>query len=630
MKSLDLRTLLHDAAADVLRETVIAWLGPDAASAPAGGKSPSRAALVGSLSAAMEDEATVLRRLQQLPRKLQDLLEPFLQAPGSVISVQQLFSTQGQAFKSRFDLEACLAALQREGMLFPANDKRWTDYQAQGYAVPAELARCVIDHRARARSALKDLITLQGFLDARHFRARNQKATKAGKNGKPVEGADEKAADHARKIYKLYAMGSAIASRRGKLPKEVAAAFEVSMLKHGGLSSWEELAAEFDDGEVPDAELCRKCLEESMLGTVAPLPLLRLGIQPMENAFVLFHEVVLEELLKHANKHAVEVQEELSCGANLASNVGRFLRELHQSTVLFTAEGDLFKASHKRIAGSLLPIAGGFLQPEAQLELVYKFCLFRRLIDRRGERALRPTPQGMEFDRAPLADQQKLLLQHFIEDRSLPGESFHHVRMRRVLLRLLRRGQPMVWQEMTCLPFLARNAYLAQLDGAQVEEFFAARCQGAAYAPSENLQQMARNLLLWVKRRLYPLGLVDIGLRDGRPVALRLSQLGADLLEAESAAKAGGTRSTVLVNPDFEILMFPGDDVHEAVHAFDRFAKRQKSDHVHQFKLDQVTLRAGLAEGLTLEDIVRELNDRARAPIPQNVLYSLEEWARHG
>ena len=180
------------------------------------------------------------------------------------------------------------------------------------------------------------------------------------------------------------------------------------------------------------------------------------------------------------------------------------------------------------------------------------------------------------------------------------------------------------------MPFLARNAYLAQLDGAQVEEFFAARCQGAAYAPSENLQQMARNLLLWVKRRLYPLGLVDIGLRDGRPVALRLSQLGADLLEAESAAKAGGTRSTVLVNPDFEILMFPGDDVHEAVHAFDRFAKRQKSDHVHQFKLDQVTLRAGLAEGLTLEDIVRELNDRARAPIPQNVLYSLEEWARHG
>ncbi|MEQ1632120.1 MAG: helicase-associated domain-containing protein [Planctomycetota bacterium] len=630
MKSLDLRTLLRDAAADVLRETSVAWLGSEVGNQPDGGKPPSRAALLGALAAAMEDEALVLRRLQQLPRKLQDLLEPFLQAPGTVLAVQQLFSTQGQAFKSRFDLEACLAALQREGLLFPAADKRWTDYGGQGYAVPTELAGCVVEHRNRSRSALKDVITLQGFLDARHFRARNDKAAKAGKNGKPALGGDEKAADHARKIYKLYAMGSAIASRRSKLPPPVAAAFLVSMTKHGGLSTWDELAAEFEDGEVQDQELCRKCLEESMLGTVAKLPLLRLGIQPVESAFVLFHEVVLEELLKHARQHPVEVQEELACGANLASNVGRFLRELHQSKVLFTAEGDLFKASHKRIASSLLPIAGGFLQPEAQLELVYKFCLFRRLIDRRGERALRPTPQGMEFDRAPLSEQQKLLLQHFVEDRSLPGEAFHQVRMRRVLLRLLRRGEPMVWQEMNYLPFLARNAYLAQIDGAQVEEFFAARFQGAGYTPTETLQQMARNLLLWVKRRLYPLGLVDIGLRDGRPVALRLSRLGAELLEAESAAKAAGTRSTVLVNPDFEILLFPGDDVHEAVHAFDRFAKRVKSDHVHQFQLEPATLRAGIAEGLTLDEIVRELKDRARAPVPQNVLYSLSEWAQQG
>lgn len=635
MKSLDLRSLLKDASADVLRETAVAWKKSE----PKGdGKGASRAALVADLAAAMEDEANVLQRLLALPRKLQDLLEPFLQGESVVLSVQQLFATQGQAFKSRFDLEACLAALQREGMLFPAADKRWTDFEGQGYAVPTELVRCVLGHRQRSRSALKDLLTLQGFLDARHFRQRAQKAGKAekasaekngrtAKNGK-AESADDKAADHARKIYKLYAMGSAIASRRAKLPATVASVFETAMVKHGGLSAWADLVAEFDADQAPDAELCKKCLEDAMLGTVGPLPLLRLGIQPADSYFVLFHEVVLEELLKHATRHPVEVHEELVCGGNLASNVGRFLRELHQSKVLFTAEGDLFKASHKRIATSLLPLPGGFLPGEAQLELIYKFCLFRRLIDRRGERALRPTPQGMEFDRAPLHEQQKLLLQHFVEDRSLPGEPFHHVRMRRVLLRLLRRGEPGVWQEMTCLPFLARNAYLAQLDGEQVEAHFAARFQGAGYTPGETLQQMAMNLLAWVKRRLYPLGLVDVGLRDGRPVALRLSQLGADLLEAEPAAKAAGQRSSVIVNPDFEVLLFPGDDVHEAVHAIDRFAKRLKSDHVHQFKLEPATLRAGLAEGLTLDEIVRELTDRARAPVPQNVLYSLEDWAQ--
>ena len=49
----------------------------------------------------------------------------------------------------------------------------------------------------------------------------------------------------------------------------------------------------------------------------------------------------------------------LACGGDLPSNVGRFLRELQQSKVLFTADGDLFRASQKRIAGLLLPVPGG-------------------------------------------------------------------------------------------------------------------------------------------------------------------------------------------------------------------------------------------------------------------------------
>ncbi|MGE3174113.1 MAG: helicase-associated domain-containing protein [Planctomycetota bacterium] len=628
MKPIALRTLLKDGGDDLMRETAQSWL--ERADGNGDGKPPSRSALLASLCAAMEDEARVLQRVQQLPRKLQDLFEPFLAAPGNALATAELFQAQAQNFKSRFDLEACLAALQREGLVFPARDKRWSDFDGAGWAVPAELAACVQGYRQRTRSALRDVITLQGFLDARYFRAREEAAArgdgaaKGARNGK----AAGRGTDHARKIYKLYTMASAIAGRRAKLPPVVAKVLEASMLKHGGLSTWSELVQELDDDKPPDLELCRKCLEESMLGTAGSLPLARFGIQPIDESLVVFHEVVLEELRRHAAAHPVEVQDTLSCGGNLASNVGRFLRELQSSKVLFTADGDLFKASQKRIGALLLPVPGGFMPPEAQLDLVYRFCLFRRLIDRRGERALRPTATGQEFDRAPLSDQLKLLLGHFVEDRALPGEAFHQVRLRRVLLRLLRRAEPLVWQELAYLPFLARNAYLAQLDGAQAEEFFAARFRGGGYTPTETLQQMCWNLLLWVKRRLFPLGIVDLGLRDGRPIALRLSQLGADLLDAEPAGKVGGTRSTVLVNPDFEVLLFPGDDVHEAVHAFDRFARRLKSDHVHQFKLEPETVRAGLQEGLALDDIVRELTDRARAPVPQNVLYVLEEWAQ--
>lgn len=627
MTRVSLRLLLQGADEALLREWAGHWcVGPSAGDP--------RSAL-GAVTAAMEDEQRVSARIAELPRKQQDLLEAFFSDGGAVQSVQKLFGELGKNFKSRFDLEATLAALHRAAFLWPAKDKRWATFDGPCWAAPGELVECVLQSRRRRQRQLQDCLTLQGFLDARFFRDRADANGHAGGDGRAAaagngngKAADARAADHARKIYKLYTMESAMAQRLQRLPAPVRTLVDAALLRHGGIADWAELLRELDLADPPDADFVGKCLEEAMVGTVGPLDLARIGVQPSERALVVFHELTLHALRRRGETAPPTVTEELHCGGDFASNVGRFLRELQQSKVLFTAEGDLFKASQKRIAGTLLPVPGGFLDPETLLEVLYRFCLHRRLIDRRGERSLRPTPAGLEFDRSPLVEQVKLLLAHFVEDRSLPGEPFHQTRMRRVLLRLLRRAEALQWQDVALLPFLARNAYFAQLDAKQTEEFFAARFQGGGYTPTETLQQMSWNLLVWVKKRLFPLGLVDLGTKDGRVVALRLSRLGGELLDNEPAAKVGGTRSSVIVQPDFEVLVFPGDDAHEVVHTFDRFARRIKSDHVHQFKLEQATVLAGLADGMTKAQILQELTDRARVPLPQNVLYSLEEWAQ--
>ena len=616
MTRLSLRVLLQSAADSVVRECVQRWC----TDAPA----PARPDLAAAASA-MEDEQRVLGRVAALPRKLQDLLEAFLGEEGSLRTTQSLFSALGKHFKSRFDLEASLAALHREAFVWVVKDKRWSNFDSPCWAAPSELVECVHQTRAKRQRQLQDALTLQGFLDARFFRERTANGGKTADS----KAAEAKAADHARKIYKLYTMESAMTQRLAKLPPSIATFAEAALHKHGGLACWDELLREVDVPDPPDLGLVQKCLEEAMLGSAGPLDMTRIGIQPIERAVVMFHEIALHAIRKRGEEHRPQVSEELSCGGDLSTNIGRFLRELQQSKVLFTADGELFKASQKRIAGLLLPVAGGFLTPEAMLEVVFRFCLHRRLIDRRGERSLRPTPAGQEFERSALAEQVKLLLAHFVEDRTLPGEPFHHVRMRRVLLRLLRRATPMLWQDTAVLPFLARNAYLAQLETKPTEEFFAARFQGGGYTPGESLQQMCWNLLVWVKKRLFPLGLVDVGMHQGRVTALRLSRLGAELLDAEPAGKVGGTRCAIIVQPDFEILVFPGCDVHEVVHLFDRFARRTKSDHVHQFTFDQASIHAGLQDGLTITQIVQELTDRARVPIPQNVLYSLDDWGQH-
>ena len=618
MTRLSLRVLLRGSEEQVLLECLQRWCaGQDEKKLRSRAGKP----VLGRASAAMEDEELVLQRVASLPRKLQDLLELFFDEGGAVRTVQELFADHGDNFKSRYDLEASLAALHREAFLWPVKDKRWAHYESPAWAAPSELVECVLACRERRQRQLPETLTLQGFLQARYFQKHKQdKGTREEK--------EQKAADHARKIYKLYILEDAMRQRLGKLPERVRALVEATLYTHGGIASYEDLVSEVDLKTPPDLELLGKNLEESMLGTTANLDIARIGIQPYEHAVLVFHEVALWAIREHAEEAKPDVDLELCARSDLASNVCRFLRELQQSKVLFTAEGELFKASAKRIAGVLHSIPGGFLSAEAALDVVYRFCLTRRLIDRRGERSLGPTPTGLQFERATLSDQLKLLLGHFVEERNLPGEAYHHTRMRRVMLRLLRRAEPMQWQDVSALPFLTRNAYLAQLDTNAAEEFFAARFQGGAYVPTESLQQMAWNLLVWIKKRLFPLGLVDIGMHGGRVVALRLSRLGADLLDAEPATKVGGVRCSVIVQPDFEVLVFPGDDEHDVLHLFDRFATRVKSDHVHQFRIDRESVQAGLEDGLTGSQIVQELTDRAKAPIPQNVLYSLEDWSQ--
>ena len=606
MTRLSLRTLLQGAGDEVWRECIARWCGD--------GSEGGRRGLA-KVASAMEQEELVFQRIARLPRKLQDLLEVFFADGGAVRSVQDLFGEFGRNFKSRFDLEASLAALHREGFVWLVKDRRWASFESPCWAAPSELVECVQHNRKKRQRQLQDVLTLQGFLDARFFRER-------------ADGDQQKAADHARKIYKLYTMESSMTQRLARLPQPVAQLVDAALQRHGGIAPLAELVAEQDGDDAIDTGFVAKCLEEAMVGTAGPLELARIGIHPIDDAVVVFHEIALHAIRRRGEQHAPVVDEQLCCGGDLATNVGRFLRELQKSKVLFTADGDLFKASQKRIAGLLLPVPGGFVDEAQLLDLVYRFCLHRRLIDRRGERSLRPTPAGLEFDRAGLQEQTRMLLAHFVEDRSLPGEPYHQSRMRRVLLRLLRRAEPMQWQDVSVLPFLSRNAYLAQIDMPKTQEFFAARFQGDGYTPSETLQQMCWNLLVWIKKRLFPLGLVDVGLHGGRIAALRLSQVGADLLDAEPAGKVGGTRCALIVQPDFEILVFPGDDVHEVVHLFDRFARRTKSDHVHQFRLEQETVTAGLEDGLSARQILQELTDRARVPIPQNVLYSLEEWTR--
>ncbi len=608
MSNYTLRTLLKKSEDRTVQALCARWNGQ--VELPEG-----RTGQVAHLAEMMESSERVQHRLKELPQKLSDLLDTFLGEPSYQRDVRSIMSREG-TFRSAFDVEAALAALNREGFLFPAVDRRWDSFQDACYAVPGELADCITALRLRQERELESVLTLGGFLRSRFY-------DKAAEQDDP-----ERAADHSRKIYKLYLMEGSVSGRIKNLPAGVGAVFERVLHAFGGIMPVSELSRITDELEVDvDVDLLKKCFEDNMLGTVAPMRLTRFGLEPLDQAVIVFHEIVMMRLQWMTNDISVDCEEALSSGVDLVTNVGRFLREIMSSKVQFTVDGELYKASSKRIMGGFLDVPGGFMPQTTQIKMIFKFCLSRRLIERSGERALRLSDAGHDFEQLSLQEKLKSLLAFAVEERAPQGEHYHQVRLRRMLLRLFRRVEVDQWHEALFIPFLARNGYLAKLHELHVEEFFAARFKGGGYRPTETIQQVCMHLLDFVKRRLYPFGLVDLGLRDGRPVALRLSRLGAELLGAESANDVGGARSTVVVNPDFEMILFPGDDEHEVVHSFDRFSVRLKTDHIHHFRIEKQSVQAALTDGMSLAQIVQELTDRSRSPLPQNVVYSLEDWA---
>src|SRR5262249_30134539 len=54
---------------------------------------------------------------------------------------------------------------------------------------------------------------------------------------------------------------------------------------------------------------------------------------------------------------------------------------------------------------------------------------------------------------------------------------------------------------------------------------------------------------------------------------------------------------------------------------------REKQGSVLHFRISEKTVHRALAEGMFLKRMVGTLEDHSRTPVPQNVLYSIRDWA---
>ncbi len=157
--------------------------------------------------------------------------------------------------------------------------------------------------------------------------------------------------------------------------------------------------------------------------------------------------------------------------------------------------------------------------------------------------------------------------------------------------------------------------------------FHAARASGPAGTREEVTTAAVEAALLGA---LVPLGLLADGThREGKrtvPV-VAVTEVGAWLLGARPEPRLSPIGDRPLtVGADFEILLF--QPIPRRVWALGAIADLVRLDTASVYRLSETSVRRGIAAGLTLDQIVTLLERGGRAPLPQNVAFTLREWTR--
>jgi hypothetical protein len=571
-----------------------------------GGSAPSLAKdLIDTLRRRMSDPSSVATVGARLTGSSESVYKALLNKGGKARHFDEIRTEVARQGISATCVRVALAELVQVGLAANVST-RHSGHTSSLWGIPSELARAAKSAK-RVEAPPYELLTLAGWL-RRHFR--HQGATL------------EDAAGQAQRMLPFLTTAEAVQGRLDELPANMKAAAIRIALEHGGMLKLSELDNVLDKVQ---ANQFRSALEDASLGTIGFLDLEGFGIRQRGQVVIVFQEVMLACMKMAASSQPITPSEIASIGVDFVSNFDRFANFVDDETVRFTVRGTIYKSTGKRLAERLLPNPGLEFGRLEILEMEYRFALAFRYIDRTGERSFRVTQTGKEFLAQPLSEKQRTMLDCLVEDRDMPGDVAHQLPMRRLVLRVLKHFEPNQWVDAMAVPFLARSVYLATLQG---KESDGVEQTSFPVRSSADLNSLAWNLFTWVRKHLYVLGLVDMGYDEGgRACAIRLTGMGAEflgMLPATDLSAAGH----IVVNPDFEVVLFPGERSHELIYELDRFADREKSDSLYHYRITPASLHRALSEGMDLDSILKLLAQLSRTPLPQNVEYSLESWAR--
>ncbi len=596
-----------------LRDVYAFWRPDDAA------QQLGKRELVSGLEETMSQEGTVYRRVRTLTRKVLEVLLLLLRRPSFASDLPGLFQRlpgEGPLDLEYHEAEAGVKALCRRGFLAEVSDRRMATNGRVLYAVPDELGQMLTSLFREETRTVSSVFTLGGHLAA--ITASEREELRGAFPDLPPA----PASGDARTL--LAGDGSDHLLRR--LDPKMAEVVRYVASRHGGFLTRAIWSARRALRDVRwDRERWSKALEGAAVGTVARLSLQGYGIACEDEAVVVFREV-LEDLIRRAPDGLPDGAEVIRSGGDLVADLCAFLEHVRRQPVKVGRKGEVHKASRRKIQDGFVWRETFLAGPTEVWGEIVTAVESLGLVRTDDESFLELTPASERFLGLPLEEKAQELYRVALEHTSPGGGRSLHQHEVRAQVGDVLRDEPERWWTARSLAAVSRHRYLSTLDERRIQDRHRDRHFSAYFSGKET----PRDLLSltehgWLKR-LHVLGLLDVAARDERALAWRLSPLGARVLGATAPGLDTGLRP-LLVNPDFEIVVLPEGDVSDVVHTLDGWAQRVKSGDVVHFRLTRESVQAAVGAGRALSEIQEFLDARSRGPVPQNVSYTIADWA---
>ncbi len=577
-----------------------------------------KADYVEKLDELMSHEGVVYRRVRTLTRKVLDVLLLLLRRSGYASDLPGLFQRLPgeENFKLEYhEAEAGVKALRRRGFLAEVSDKRMASNGRVVYAVPDELGQMLT---ALFREETRTVASVFGLED--HAAAITAAERTNLREAFPALGVAPSETD----VHAI--LGDAGApGLLERLDEELRKVVLYAVERYGGVMLRTNWSARKSLRSIRwNRTQWAPALERAGVGTVARVSLKPYGIACDDEVLVVFREV-LEDLLSRWDDREPEAEEILSPAGDVVADLCSLLEHIRSHPVKVGRNGEVHKSARRKIQQGLVFRESFLAGPQEIWAEIYGAADVLGLICKDKEGFLELTPQASRFLNLPLEGKTHELYHVALEQGGESGRSLHQHEVRNLVADCLRE-EPERWWSPRALASVARHRYLASLDERGIKDRHRDRYFSAYFSGTETPRDLKTATERQWLTRLHVLGILDVAATDERPLAWRLSPLGARVLGAERPGLDTGLQP-VLVNPDFEIVVLPEGDVSDVIHTLDGFAQRTKSGEVAHFQITKASVETAVAAGRSVDEFLTFLEGRARGAIPQNVGFSIRRWA---